>query len=115
MADDLKHLLAEINNFRDERDWKKFHNEKDLALSIVLESAELLELFQWRTAEETTSQKPDRLAEELADILIYGLMLADNLGLDPVAIMRAKIESNRHKYPVEKAFGSNTKYDELGD
>lgn len=113
MSSELKRLIAEINQFREERDWKKFHNEKDLAVSIVLESAELLELFQWKSSEETTEQKIGALSEELADILIYCLMMTDNLGLDPESIIQAKLESNREKYPVAKAFGRSTKYNEF--
>lgn len=115
MSDAFASLIDEINQFREERDWKKFHNEKDLALSIVLESAELLELFQWKSAADTKERKAAELAEELADVLIYCLMLADNLRLDPESIIQAKLESNRAKYPIEKAFGRNTKYNEILD
>ena len=73
--------MAKINQFRDERNWRPHHNEKDLALSICLEAAELLELFQWKTAEEGIKQE-ERIKEELADVLIYSYMMADNLGFD---------------------------------
>ncbi|RRJ15309.1 nucleotide pyrophosphohydrolase, partial [Pseudomonas aeruginosa] len=71
-------VMEKINQFRDERNWRQFHNEKDLALSITLEASELLELFQWKSSEDVVESKRERLAEELADILIYSYMFADN-------------------------------------
>ncbi|WP_261807389.1 nucleotide pyrophosphohydrolase [Lapidilactobacillus luobeiensis] len=91
--------MAKINQFRDERHWRQFHNEKDLAISISLEASELLELFQWKTSAEA-KQKPERLKEELADVLIYAYMLADNLDLDIDEIIAAKLAKNAKKYPV---------------
>ncbi|RIN14103.1 nucleotide pyrophosphohydrolase, partial [Staphylococcus warneri] len=67
-------VMEKINQFRDERNWRQFHNEKDLALSITLEASELLELFQWKSSEDVVESKRERLAEELADILIYSYM-----------------------------------------
>ena len=78
----MKEIIEKINKFRDERDWRQFHNEKDLAISISLEVSELLELFQWKTAEVTVSEKLPQIKEELADVLIYAFILADNLNLD---------------------------------
>ena len=74
--DETKEILKEINQFRDARNWRQFHNEKDLSLSISLEAAELLELFQWKSSEEVVENKLERLAEELADVLIYSYMLS---------------------------------------
>ena len=71
----MKELIDLINQFRDERNWRQFHNEKDLALSITLEASELLELFQWKSSEDVVESKRERLAEELADILIYSICL----------------------------------------
>ncbi|MHC5248830.1 nucleotide pyrophosphohydrolase [Enterococcus sp. LJL90] len=104
--------MDKINQFRDERDWRQFHNEKDLALSISLEAAELLELFQWKTAEEAVQQQ-ERLKEELADVLIYAYMLADNLDFDIEQIIAEKLVKNAEKYPVEKSRASHQKYTEL--
>ncbi|MCE5090818.1 nucleotide pyrophosphohydrolase [Staphylococcus devriesei] len=111
--DETKDILKEINHFRDERNWRQFHNEKDLSLSISLEAAELLELFQWKSSEEVVQDKQERLAEELADVLIYSYMLADNLDFDINEIIRKKLRKNAEKYPVEKSKDNNAKYDEL--
>lgn len=100
--------------FRDERDWKQFHNPKDLAISICLEAAELLEDFQWTGA--GTDVPPGRLAnatEELADVLMYCIDMADALGVDIPTIISDKTDQDAAKYPVEKARGSARKYDEL--
>ena len=91
--------MAKINQFRDERNWRPHHNEKDLALSICVEAAELLELFQWKTAEEGIKQE-ERIKEELADVLIYSYMMADNLGFDLDEIIEEKLKKNAVKYPV---------------
>ena len=99
--------------FRDERDWKQFHNPKDLALSISLEASELLEVFQWSGADLEVEGKRDQAADELADVLIYCIYLADRLGVDPAEIVDAKIDADAAKYPIEKARGSAKKYDEL--
>lgn len=96
--------MQKINAFREERDWRQFHKEKDLALSITLEASELLELYQWKTSEEG-NQQTERLKEELADVLIYSYMLADNLGFDIDDIIAEKLIKNAIKYPVEKSKG----------
>ncbi len=111
--DKTKDILKEINQFRDERNWRQFHNEKDLSLSISLEAAELLELFQWKSSEEVVDTKRERLAEELADVLIYSYMLADNLDFDINEIIRKKLVKNVEKYPINKSKDSNTKYKDL--
>ena len=105
--------MDEINKFRDDRDWRQFHNEKDLAISISLEAAELLELFQWKAPEEVRETSIERIKEELADILIYSHMLASNLDLDIDEIIEAKLEKNNIKYPVDKSRGNKEKYTEL--
>ena len=104
--------MEKINQFRDERNWRQFHNEKDLALSISLEAAELLEIFQWKTATEGV-QNIDALKDEIADVLIYTYMLADNLGLDIDEIIERKLIKNNEKYPIEKSRNNNHKYTEL--
>lgn len=111
--DENKEILKEINQFRDERNWRQFHNEKDLSLSISLEAAELLELFQWKSSEEVVGNKQERLAEELADVLIYSYMLADNLDFDINDIIQKKLKKNAEKYPVDKSKNRNNKYNDL--
>ncbi|ELH0986122.1 nucleotide pyrophosphohydrolase [Staphylococcus pseudintermedius] len=110
---ETKEILKAINQFRDERNWRQFHNEKDLSLSISLEAAELLELFQWKTSEEVVDSQQERLAEELADVLIYSYMLADNLDFNINEIIRKKLEKNTEKYPIEKSKDNRTKYNDL--
>ena len=109
----MKELMNRINQFRDERDWRKFHDEKDLAISISLEASELLELFQWKKSEEVVEKSLQEIREELADVFIYSFMMADNLNLDVEEIIKSKLDLNEQKYPVEKSRGSNKKYNEL--
>lgn len=104
--------MDKVNQFRDERNWRQFHNEKDLALSITLEASELLEIFQWKTAAEGI-ENLDAIKDELADVLIYAYMLADNLNLDIDDIIERKLIKNKEKYPVEKSRNNNSKYTEL--
>ncbi len=118
MDDSLARLQALAVHFRDERDWKQFHRLKDLALGLTAEAGELAELFLWKTDEELALLREDsperhRLGEELADILMYLLYLADASGLDLAEACRAKIQTNGLKYPVEKARGTARKYTEL--
>ena len=105
--------MDKINKFRDDRDWRQFHNEKDLAISISLEAAELLELFQWKSPEEVRKTSIERIKEDLADVLIYSHMLASNLDLDIDEIIEVKLEKNNIKYPVDKSKGNKQKYTEL--
>lgn len=105
-----KSSIEKINEFRDDRDWRQFHNEKDLAISISLEASELLELFQWKTAKEVNESNLERIKEELADVLIYSYMLADNLNLNIDSIIDEKLQKNNEKYPVSKSKGNNNKY-----
>ena len=104
--------MDKVNQFRDERNWRQFHNEKDLALSITLEASELLEIFQWKTA-AVGVENLDAIKDELADVLIYAYMLADNLNLDIDDIIERKLIKNKEKYPVEKSRNNNSKYTEL--
>lgn len=103
----MEHIIQTINQFRDERDWRQFHNEKDLALSISLEASELLELFQWKQPEEVIHAKRERLEEELADVLIYALMMADNLEFNVEEIINKKLLKNAQKYPIDRALEKN--------
>lgn len=102
-----------ILQFRDDRNWKQFHNPKDLAISMNLEAAELLEVFQWSGTELFCKEKLSQIAEELADVASYCVLLADACGLDLDQILRDKFRKNSEKYPVDKAYGSSKKYTEL--
>lgn len=110
MKDETKELVL---RFRDDRNWKQFHNPKDLAISISLEAAELLEIFQWSADDLVCEEKLDKIREELADVANYCILMADACGLDLDEIIRAKVERNSEKYPVELAFGNKAKYTEL--
>lgn len=101
--------IDQILKFRDDRDWKQFHNPKDLAISISLEAAELLEVFQWSAEDVTCSDKIDKIKEELADVANYCVLMADACGLDLDEIIREKIKRNEEKYPIEKSKGSKRK------
>lgn len=107
---DIKQINEALIKFRNERDWEQFHNPKDLALAISIESAELLELFLWKKAEEANTEK---VKEELADIFSFAFLLAEKYGFDVKDIVLDKIKKNGEKYPVDKAKGSAKKYDEL--
>ena len=102
-----------ILKFRDDRDWKQFHNPKDLAISISLEAAELLEVFQWSGTDVICDKKMDKIKEELADVITYCVLMADACNLDIDQIVQDKSKKNSEKYPVEKAKGKSNKYDEL--
>lgn len=108
-----RETIQAVNQFRDERQWRQFHNPKDLAISISLEASELLELFQWKNSEEVVDVSSERLQEELADVLIYAAMLADDLGFDLDEIVMKKLEKNARHYPVEKSMGCKAKYTDL--
>ena len=105
--------IHEVLKFRDDRNWKQFHNSKDLAISISLEAAELLEVFQWSAEDIICEEKIDKIKEELADVVNYCILMADACNLDLDEIVRAKVKRNNEKYPVEKAYGSKEKYTEL--
>ncbi len=114
--DSIKKLTEKIKKFRDERDWEKFHNHKDMALSLVLEAAEVLEHFQWKSAEEIeeyVKEHKTEIADELADVAMFLFELADNSGISLPKAIEEKLKKNEKKYPVEKAKGRHTKYDKL--
>jgi len=108
--DDIKQITEELIKFRNERDWEQFHNPKDLALAINIESSELLEEFLWKKAEEA---KIEKVREELADVFAYAFLLADKYDFDVKQIVLDKIKSNGEKYPIDKAKGTAKKYNEL--
>jgi len=113
---EIKELTEKIKRFRDEREWAKFHNHKDMALSLLLEAAEVLEHFQWKSVDEVVKHGKTfkgEISDELADVAIYLFELADNLGIDLSSAIKKKLIKNSEKYPVEKARGKHTKYNKL--
>ena len=107
---DVEALTRRLIEFRDARNWARFHNPKDLAIGLSVEAAELVEVFLWRPPEEADRA---RVQEELADVLVFVLLLAEKYGLDLERIVLDKIAVNEAKYPVEKARGTAEKYDRL--
>ncbi len=103
-------IIQALLKFRNERDWEQFHNPKDLALAINVEAGELLELFLWKNSEEANKEK---VKEELADVFAYAFMLAEKYNFDVKEIILEKIKRNGEKYPIDKAKGIATKYNEL--
>ena len=114
--DDTISLLTEkLVNFRNERDWARFHNPKDLAIALSIEAAELQELFLWKHHDDPELKAPktrEKLEEETADIAAYLFMLCERLDIDLKTALEAKIEKNAKKYPVELVKGSSKKYSE---
>ena len=96
----INELITEIDAFRDARQWRQYHNAKDLILSLSLEAAELLECFQWQSSEAAVENNLDGIKDELAAVMIYALTLASTLNLDVEAIIKAKIKKNAEKYPT---------------
>ena len=116
MANSMESLTREICAFRDARDWRQFHNPKELAVAITAEAGELLQHFVWQSPEQSEQRVIDRRAElesEMADVAILLLELADNCGINLADAIRAKLARNEDRYPVAKARGSNKKYNEL--
>lgn len=105
---DNDEVLQQLRRFVSERDWKQFHTSENLAKSISIEAAELLELFQWSSNADQSDIK-----DELADVLTYCILLADQYGLDPYELVIQKLEKTKEKYPVEKSKGKSDKYDRL--
>jgi NTP pyrophosphatase (non-canonical NTP hydrolase) len=116
MSTSIESLTDEIRAFRDARDWLQFHNPKELAVAITAEAGELLQHFVWQSPEQSNRRVTERRAEiesEIADVAILLFELADNCQIDLAAAMRAKLARNDERYPVDKARGSNKKYNEL--
>jgi len=114
----LKYLQEKIERFVSERDWEQFHSLKNLSMSLSIETAELMEHFQWVDTddygpEELDEDKYEEIRAEIADVMIYSLMLSNEMGIDPLAAIEEKIEENEKKYPVQKAKGAAKKYTEL--
>ncbi len=112
----LKALRAALRTFTTERDWDQFHSPKNLAMALSVEAAELLEVFQWVSEVDSRALGPAAKAaasEEIADVLLYLILLCDELDIDPVAAAERKMIANALKYPVDKARGTSKKYTEL--
>ena len=112
----LEELRERLRAFAAARDWDQFHSPKNLAMALAAEAGELLEVFQWLTEEQSLRLAPEAQAaasEEIADVLLYLVRLADRLGIDPFEAARAKLAKNDAKYPVEKARGHARKYTKL--
>ena len=115
MEDRLDEIREKIRVFRDERDWAQFHNPKDMAMALSIEASELMEHFLWKAPGELDGRVEERreeIEDEMADIAIYLVELADNLGIDLLGAMERKMAKNAAKYPVEKVKGSSKKYTE---
>lgn len=113
---DLTDLQQLVVGFRDERDWSQFHNPKDVAISLVLEATELLEHFQWKSENEIKKHldtNKEDVSDELADVLYWVLLIANDLNIPLDKALRSKLAKNASKYPVDKAKGKHTKYTEL--
>jgi len=112
----IRELQEMVVQFRDERDWKQFHNPKDSAISLSLEASEVLEHFQWKDAAEMLEHVKNNkaeVAEELADVLYWVLLMSNDLDIDITAVFKEKLDKNAEKYPVEKSKGKHTKYTNL--
>lgn len=112
----VESLTKRIVDFRNARDWKQFHNPKDLSLSLVLEATEVMEHFQWKSKEEMekyVKESKSAIGEELADVLYWVLLMSHDLDIDVLEALEKKIKINEDKYPVEKAKGKHTKYNRL--
>lgn len=102
----MQDLIEELRRFRDERDWGQFHTEKDLAISVSVEAAELLELFQWRPSSDLPDAGLVEAAKgEIADVMLYLVLLADKLNIDLLSSAKEKLEINKQRFPVSAAYG----------
>jgi NTP pyrophosphatase (non-canonical NTP hydrolase) len=113
---DFDELKQQLLRFRDDRDWKQFHDPKNLTEAVAIEAAELLEIFLWRdstSSVDVAHQKRERIAEEASDIFIFLLYLCEAAGVDLLDAVRRKLLENERKYPVEKVRGKSDKYKEL--
>lgn len=110
---DLKTITQKLIEFRDEREWSQFHDPKNLAAALSIEAAELNEIFLWKDSLSSRQFAPERVKEELADVLSYALLLADHYQLNIIDIIESKMALNAQKYPAELARGNSKKYTEL--
>ncbi len=114
IMNDIETITKRIVEFRNERNWAQFHNPKDLAVALSIEAAELNEIFLWKSPAEVEVVTRERVAEELADVLVYAFFIAEKYGFDVKDIIMKKMEKNAAKYPVEKSRNLATKYTDLG-
>lgn len=112
-SDSFKQLVQRIRKFSDDRDWSQFHDPKNLAISLSLEASEVLELYQWTKDNQLKPERADKIDEELADVFYWLIMLSNHYGVDLVEALDKKMDKNEEKYPIEKAKGSSSKYNEL--
>jgi NTP pyrophosphatase (non-canonical NTP hydrolase) len=110
MPNPFQDLIDQVVAFRDARDWSQFHDPKNLALALSIEAAELNERFLWKAADEAD---PSGVREELADVIIYALLLAHHYGTDPKDLVEEKLKTNGERYPVERSRGRADKYTEI--
>lgn len=113
---DLKRLQDRVLKFRDERDWKQFHNPKDLAISLISEATELLDEFKWKSPAEIDAYlktNKENVADEVMDVLYHVLLIANDLDIDIQSEFERKMRKNEAKYPIEKSAGKNKKYNQL--
>ncbi len=110
---DFQEIIQELIKFRNERDWKQFHDTKNLAVALSIEAAELNELFLWKGISDSEKVDKSKIEEELADIFSYAFLIAEKHGFDVKKIVLEKTKRNGEKYPVSKAKGTAKKYDEL--
>lgn len=112
---EINSILERLATFRDERNWKKYHTIKDLLTALAIEVAELQELILWKTEHEISQIEKGRIEEELADIFIYLIYVSDYFKVDLLTATNSKISINEAKYPIEKSYDTNKKYNELND
>ncbi|MDC3250034.1 nucleotide pyrophosphohydrolase [bacterium] len=110
---DIQKITQELIKFRDERNWKQFHDTKNLATALSIEAAELNELFLWKDSEQSENVEAQRIKEELADVFAYAFLIAEKHEFDIPQIIFDKIKQNSIKYPVEKSRNKSTKYNQL--
>ena len=114
----MRNLTSRLRLFASSRSWERFHSPKNLAMALAVEVAEILEHFQWLTEEQSRAVDPEKLAklkDEIGDVLIYLVRLADELGIDPLEAANQKLEKNEAKYPADKVKGKALKYNEYPD
>ncbi len=113
---DIKALTSDINKFAQERDWEQFHNPKDLAAALSIETSELLEIMLWTPSDQSAArveEKREAVENEVGDIMVYLLRFCDICGIDPIEATRAKMKINAVRYPIDKSKGNSKKYDEF--
>lgn len=113
---DIRKLTEKIKKFRDERDWKQFHNPKDSAIALLSEATEVLDLFKWRNSKELgiyAKEKKKEIGDELSDVLYWVLLMAHDLKIDLPKAFEKKLKENEKKYPIEKVKGKHTKYNKI--